>query len=105
MTIASNDVEAVYFRIRVLEFGLNDFQVTAWGEAMSDAILKRVQVVPDGKAYRAASSDNLRETVQQAVLIPEAAIPGTAKVWVKLYPGIVSQIVEGLSGLLRMPFG
>ncbi len=105
MTIASNDVEAVYFRIRVLDFGLNDFQVTAWGEAMSDAILKRVQVVPDGKAFRTASSDNLRETVQQAVWIPEAAIPGTAKVWVKLYPGIVSQIVEGLSGLLRMPFG
>jgi uncharacterized protein YfaS (alpha-2-macroglobulin family) len=39
------------------------------------------------------------------VLIPADAIPGTQKLIVKIYPGIVSQVVEGLDALLRMPFG
>ena len=37
--------------------------------------------------------------------MPDAVVPGTVRVQVKLYPGAASQIVEGLDGLLRMPGG
>jgi len=105
LTIAENDVEVVYFRIRAAAFGRQRFQVTAWGETMSDAIVKDVQVVPDGKEFRQTASDNLRGPVKQTVAIPAQAIPGTAKVYVKIHPGVVSQVVEGLQGMLQMPFG
>jgi len=105
LTIASNDVDVVYFRIRAVHFGRNRFQVTAWGEVMSDAIVKDVQVLPDGKRYRETISDRLEGSVALALPISEKAIPGTGKVFVKIYPGVVSQVIEGLQGMFAMPFG
>ena len=39
LTIASNDIEVVYFPIHVDKFGRQGFQVTAWGEKMSESEL------------------------------------------------------------------
>ncbi len=105
--IASNDITVVYFRIKALDFGSQPFQVTAYGSRMSDAIRKDVRVFPDGKELRFTVSDKLDPTmpVQEMVQIPADAIPGTQKLIVKIYPGIVSQVVEGLDALLRMPYG
>lgn len=107
ITIASNDITVVYFRIRALDFGLQPFQVTAIGSEQSDAILKQVQVYPDGKEIRFSESDALEPgvTTQQTVTIPQEAIAGTQQLTVKIYPGMVSQVVEGLDSILRMPNG
>jgi len=107
LDIASNDITVVYFRIKALNFGSQPFQVTAYGSRMSDAIRKDVRVFPDGKELRFTLSDKLSPTapVQETVQIPADAIPGTQKLIVKIYPGIVSQVVEGLDALLRMPYG
>lgn len=107
MTIAANDIDVVYFRIRARAFGDYPFKVTAWGSQMSDAIHKEVRVYPDGKEIRASHSDRLTpgESVNQTVAIPESAVPGTQEVTVKIYPGVVSQVVEGLDSILRMPNG
>ncbi|NIP86017.1 MAG: hypothetical protein GTO03_10820, partial [Planctomycetales bacterium] len=61
LTIASNDIDVVYFPIRVIDFGRRGFQITAWGEQMSDAIRREVQVVPDGREVRLTDSNWLRE--------------------------------------------
>src|SRR5260370_35630842 len=37
--------------------------------------------------------------------LPQDAIKGASAVLVKLYPGTLSQVVEGLDGILRMPNG
>ncbi|HIQ06095.1 MAG TPA: hypothetical protein EYH31_10500 [Anaerolineae bacterium] len=105
ITIAANDVDVVYFRIRALQFGTHRLTVTAWGKTMSDAIAKDVKVLPDGKPIRETISDRLEGRAEQVVHIPQGAIPGTARIWVKIYPGVVSQVVEGLEGMLRMPMG
>ncbi len=107
MTIAANDISVVYFRIRALNFGMQPFKVTALGTKMSDAILKEVRVYPDGKEIRFTQSDRLTvdAPIQQSVTLPVDAIPGTERLTVKIYPGILSQVVEGLDSILRMPFG
>jgi hypothetical protein len=105
LTIASNDVEVVYFPIRVLKFGRQAFQVTAWGEKMSDAIRREVSVVPDGKEVRLTESDWLRESRQIPIQVPQEAVPETAYVEVKIYPGVMAQVVEGLEKILRLPHG
>jgi len=105
LTIASNDVDVVYFPIRVLKFGRQGFQVTAWGEKMSDAIRREVNVVPDGKEIRLTESDWLREDREMEVEIPPEAVPETPRVEVKIYPGVMAQAVEGLEKILRLPHG
>lgn len=105
--IAANDIEVVYFRVRAKEFGLQSFQVTARGSKMSDAIRKEVRVYPDGKQIFFTQSDRLQpgNDVRVPVAVPKAAISGTQRLTVKIYPGMVSQVIEGLDGILRMPYG
>ncbi len=105
--IAANDITVVYFRIRALDFGQQAFKVTAWGSHMSDAIQKEVRVHPNGKQINLTQSDRLQPDtpVSQTISIPAEAIPGTQKLLVKIYPGILSQVVEGLDSILRMPNG
>jgi len=107
ITIPANDITVVYFTIKALDFGLQPFQVTAWGSVMSDAVRREVQVYPDGKPVPFSYSDRLEpETpVSQQVLIPEGAVAGTQQLLVKIYPGMVSQVIEGLDSILQMPYG
>jgi len=110
--IAANDIDVAYFRVRATQFGRQPFQVTAWGSQMSDAILKEVQVYPNGQQVSFSRSDFLKpgsaETpggAIETILIPSVAITGTQALLVKIYPGIFSQVVEGLESMLRMPSG
>jgi uncharacterized protein YfaS (alpha-2-macroglobulin family) len=106
--IAGGDVTVVYFPIRVTATeGRFRPVVTAIGEKMSDATTLRhdVQVVPNGKRVDQTTSDRLTGDTEGTITIPQQAIPGTAHILVKVYPGILSQVVEGLDALLRMPFG
>jgi len=105
LTIASNDIDVVYFRIKAINFGVQKLQVTALGEKMSDAIQREIRVYPDGKPIEKTVSNWLKGATTQVVEIPMQAIPGASRVEVRVYPGIVSQVVNGLDGLLRMPFG
>jgi uncharacterized protein YfaS (alpha-2-macroglobulin family) len=106
--IAPGDVTVVYFPIKITATeGHFRPVVTAIGEKMSDATTLRhdVQVLPNGKRFDLTSSDRLEGNIEQTISIPQEAIPGTAQIVVKVYPGILSQVVEGLDSLLRMPFG
>ena len=105
--IAANEISVVYFRIQAKQFGLQPFQVTALGSKMSDAIQQEVHGLPGRQAdplHRLRPPDP-GTPVSQAVTIPAEAIPGTQKLWVKIYPGMLSQVVEGLDSILRMPNG
>lgn len=105
LTIGPNDVTAAHFRIRAKEFGRGRLEVTAWGTEQSDAIAREVRVLPDGKEIRKSDSNWLRDGTRGTVRIPQNAIPGTPRIEVKVYPGPLSQVIEGIDGLLRMPFG
>jgi len=105
LTIASNEIQVVYFPIRVLAFGQQGFQVTAWGEEMSDAVRREVAVVPDGKEIRLTESNWLRGDCEVELDVPQVAVPGASRVEVKIYPGVLAQVVEGLEKILRLPHG
>ncbi len=59
ISIPSNDIQVVYFRIRAGQFGSQPFKVTAWGSSMSDAIQKQVRVFPNGKQITFSQADRL----------------------------------------------
>jgi hypothetical protein len=103
--LEKDDVSVVYFRIKVSGIGLHSLTVKAYGSEMSDAISREIEVLPDGELILASVSDRLEGRIEKTIGIPARAIDGPSKILVKIFPGIFSQIVDGLENMLRMPFG
>lgn len=99
------EVAGVRLPIRVERVGLHALTVVARGEAMSDAVARRILVEPDGQKVEGIVSGALDGNVEHAVTIPAEAVPDSGTLLVKLYPGVFSQVVEGMDGILRMPGG
>ena len=49
--------------------------------------------------------DRLAGTVTHTVTIPDNAVPDASRLFVKVYPGVMSQVLEGAEGLIRLPGG
>ena len=105
VTLAPSEVRAVYFPIIALKIGFQKFTVTAYGSKKSDAVARSVEIVPDGKEHLISESGRLKENIEHTITIPEGAIDDASKIFVKIYPGVLSQVAEGLDKMLRMPFG
>ncbi|MFA0750045.1 MAG: hypothetical protein SLRJCFUN_000448, partial [Candidatus Fervidibacter sp.] len=125
ITLQPNEVTSVRFRLKATKLGTHPIAVYAYGDAMSDAIKRTVTVLPDGKEVWQTISDqvtgrgardegrgegqgtrdmgHVKRTV--AVKIPSEAIDGASNLFVKVYGGAFSQVLDGLENLLRMPFG
>jgi uncharacterized protein YfaS (alpha-2-macroglobulin family) len=88
--LQKDEVGVVYFPIRVKEIGYHAILVRAYGEVKSDAIKR---------------SDRLSGKVVQTVTFPADAIEDANWLGLKIFPGVFSQIVEGLDNLLGVPFG
>jgi hypothetical protein len=105
LDLKPNEVTAVKFRIRARQIGSQPLEVKAYGSKLSDAIRRTIEVVPDGKRIERVVTDRLKGKVTQTIDIPPHALPDASKLMVKLYPGVVSQILEGAEGMLRLPGG
>jgi len=105
LTIGPGEVKGIKFPIIVKGIGRHRFTVKAFGTKMSDAIARYVEVVPDGKEQLIATGGRLEGDVSAGFTIPAGAIAGASKAHLKIYPGVFSQLVEGLDKILRMPSG
>ncbi len=105
LDLKPGDVTSVKFRIKARRLGQQPLTVKASGSRMSDAIKRSVEVVPDGQKVEQVVSDKLTGQVKHTLTIPDKTIPDSAKLIVKLYPGVFSQVLEGTEGMLRMPGG
>src|SRR5262249_44294652 len=95
LVIKSSEVTAVKFRIRAKRIGNFPLTVKASGTKMSDAIKRSIEVVPDGRKVDQVVADRLSGTVTKTLTIPENAISDASKLYVKVYPGVFSQVLEG----------
>ena len=105
LTLGPGEVRAVHFPIVARKIGFQKFTVTARGAHKSDAVARSVEVVPDGKEFLVSQSGRLEGKIAHTIDIPPEAIEGASKIFVKVYPGMMSQVVEGLDKMLRMPGG
>ena len=105
MTLDPNEVSATYYRIKVKGLGDRTLQVRADGSQMSDAIKRKIEVLPDGKEQNVAYNGRLKGTVTHTVHIPDTAVAGASKIIVRMYPGVFSQVIEGMQSMLRLPGG
>lgn len=71
----------------------------------ADIIIRDIEVVPDGRQQTIAFNGRVQTSVEHVVTFPPDAIPDAGKIFVRLYPGPLSQVVEGMDAILRMPYG
>ena len=105
LTIQPAEVAATHYRIRVRALGRRKLQVRADGSAMSDAIRREIEVLPDGQEKNLVRNGRLEGTVKKTLKIPRESVSGASKVLVRLYPGVFSQVIEGMESMLRLPGG
>ena len=107
VTVQGNEIGGATFTIRPITPGMAPLKVTARSAAAADAVIKELLIKPEGAA---------RETVDNLVLsagntqtvdatIPSSAIADSGRVHVAVTGSYLTQSIEGLEQLLKMPFG
>jgi len=75
------------------------------GGTRADIVVREIEVVPNGREQNSVFNGRLDTSIQQQVNFPPNAVPEASKILVRLYPGPLSQVIEGMDAILRMPFG
>ena len=107
VTVPGNDIGGATFTIRPRKPGMAPLKVTARSAAAADAVIKELLIKPEGVA---------RETVENLVLsagdsqtvdatIPAGAVADSGRVHVAVTGSYLTQSIDGLEKLLKMPFG
>lgn len=105
VTLASREVRQVRFRVKARRAGEHRFRVHASAGEVADAVERVVSVAPDGERVEHVASGTLKGRVALEAPIGGEAIPGSEDLFLKLYTGALSQVVEGMEGIFRMPSG
>jgi uncharacterized protein YfaS (alpha-2-macroglobulin family) len=75
------------------------------GADRADIVVREIEVIPNGREQRLVFNGRLENAAQHELAFPATAIPEASKIFVRLYPGPMSQVVEGMDAILRMPNG
>ncbi|MDP1563273.1 MAG: alpha-2-macroglobulin family protein, partial [Pirellulaceae bacterium] len=99
-------VRSFHLPIRVLQVGTHQLDITAVGVIESDAIRREVAVVPDGVLQEEVFNGRVSKgSTEWTLRVPADATPQSGAAVLKLYPSSFSQMVEGLDGIFKMPYG
>ncbi len=71
----------------------------------ADIVVREIEVIPNGREQSLVFNGRLENAVQHELDFPATSIPDASKIFVRLYPGPMSQVVEGMDAILRMPNG
>ena len=105
VVLQPGEVTGVQFTIQVNAIGWQSFTVTGHGTSLSDAVARRVEVLPNGREIVNVESGSISDDITSTFTIPTEAIDNASKIMVKILPGMMAQAVEGLDSMLRMPNG
>lgn len=108
VSVGAGQVGAAQFTIVAERIG--KFKLTLSGRMKGDSeredtVVREIEVVPNGEAKEIVFSGRLDSSARHTVRFPETSIPDASKIFVRLYPGPLSQVIEGMDSILRMPFG
>jgi uncharacterized protein YfaS (alpha-2-macroglobulin family) len=108
VSVGAGQVGAAQFTIVAEKIG--KFKLTLsgrmkGGSQREDTVVREIEVVPNGEAKEIVFSGRLDSSVRRTVRFLETSIPDASKIFVRLYPGPLSQVIEGMDSILRMPFG
>jgi hypothetical protein len=108
VTVDSGKVGVAQFSLNAQRIGRFKLTLTADMEGdgnRQDVVVREIEVVPNGQEQNIVFNGHLEDTVQHDLKFPSAAIPDATSILVHLYPGPLSQVIEGMDSILRMPGG
>ena len=107
VTVGANDVASAQFTIRPQGLGTHQIKVTARSHSDADAIVKDLIVEPEGVAREAVDNLVVAAGKSQTIdlTIPQGVIEGSPRAYIGVTGSYLTQAMDGLEGLLRMPFG
>jgi hypothetical protein len=71
----------------------------------ADIVVREIEVIPNGREQNFVFNGRLENTVRHELNFPANSVPDASKIFVRLYPGPLSQVIEGMDSILRMPGG
>ena len=90
---------------RIGKFKLTLAARLAGAPGQADIVVREIEVIPNGREQNLVFNGRLENSVTHEVNFPAGAIPEANRILVRLYPGPLSQVMEGMDAVLRMPFG
>jgi uncharacterized protein YfaS (alpha-2-macroglobulin family) len=71
----------------------------------NDIVVREIEVIPNGREQDLVFNGRLEGFAAHDLHFPAAAIPDATNILVRLYPGPLSQVIEGMDSILSMPGG
>lgn len=104
--VAAGESEPASFKFRVAAgIGQMKQRVTATNHETGDAIEKLVRIHPDGEPLTVTAARLFTGSGNLDITVPDYAIPGSVQAEVKIYPNLMSHVVESTRSLLERPHG
>ncbi|MGA2649186.1 MAG: MG2 domain-containing protein [Terracidiphilus sp.] len=108
LTVESGRVGGSQFTLNANRIGKFKLTLSARmndGEGREDIVVREIEVIPNGSEQNVVFNGRLESTAQHELKFPADSIPDATSLLVRVYPGPLSQIIEGMDSILRMPGG
>ncbi|MCL6431492.1 MAG: alpha-2-macroglobulin [Anaerolineae bacterium] len=105
--VPANSVGGAAFTIRPHELGPRQVKVTARSRTSADAVIKDIIIEPEGVPREVVENLIVSAGTSREVdaSFPKGIVSGSARAYLGLTGSYLTQAIEGLEGLLQMPFG
>jgi uncharacterized protein YfaS (alpha-2-macroglobulin family) len=108
LNVEAQHVGGSHFTLEAKRIGKYRLTLTArmkGATERADVVVREIEVVPNGREQNVVFNGQLESGAAHDVTFPANAIPDASKIFVRIYPGPLSQIMEGMDAILRMPSG
>ncbi len=108
VAVEAGRVGSAQFTIDAKKIGKFKLTLTAHMEGAGgrdDVVVREIEVVPNGREQNVVFNGRLEKTAEHELKFPVEAIPDATSILVRLYPGPLSQVIEGMDSILSMPGG
>jgi uncharacterized protein YfaS (alpha-2-macroglobulin family) len=108
VSVESGRVGSSQFTLNAKRIGKFKLTLTAHmdgGAGREDIVVREIEVIPNGREQNLVFNGRLENSAQHDLRFPAASIPDATSIFVRLYPGPLSQVIEGMDSILQMPGG
>jgi A-macroglobulin TED domain/Alpha-2-macroglobulin family/A-macroglobulin receptor binding domain/MG2 domain/Alpha-2-macroglobulin bait region domain/Carboxypeptidase regulatory-like domain len=105
VAVEAGRVGSSQYTIQANRIGKFKLTLAAKMGGRADIVVREIEVIPNGREQTQVFNGRLDSSVAHALTFPPASIPDASSVVVRLYPGPLSQVIEGMDAILRMPGG
>lgn len=107
VSVPVNDVGSVEFKISPTKLGQHKAEITAQSKDFADAVQKQILIQAEGVEREVVENLVLSagSSKQVSTFVPESAVINSGRALVAVTSSFLTQTIEGLESLIRMPFG